>query len=213
MLVQKSNRITMKILSSPTHIIGVNGGLNKTNHLLKRLFLVLLVGFPFVLKAQKKPELHLVSQSGKIVKRFEIGRTTTVKYLSDNNLIQITGPLRIENDSQISLNETVIPIRSIQYIGINKQRKQTLGHGLALTGTAITGFGVYVTYLGITNVDNDFFIQVLCIIAGASLVGVGVPFIIVGETIALKSMVNATKQHRRLIVETFQTPIPSKVGL
>jgi hypothetical protein len=204
----------MKTLSTSCHIIVMNGGLNKTNHLLKRLFLVLLIGLPFVLKAQKKPELHLLTQTDKIVKRFEIGKNTTIKYQMDNRLVKITGPLVIENDSQISINETVIPIQSIQRIGHNTREKKFLGHGMAAAGLAITGLGVYVTYLGISYTGNSFVVQLFYIVAGASLVGVGAPFIAVGETIAAKSTVNPNRYHNRLVVEKFEPNAPSnsKIG-
>jgi hypothetical protein len=154
MLVQKSNLKSMKILHYPCQFIFVNGGLNMTNQLLKRLFLVLLISLPIVIKAQKKPELHLVTQTDKIVKRFEIGKNTTIKYQMDYRLVKITGPLVIVNDSQISINETLIPIQSIQRIGHNTREKKFFGHGLAATGLAITGLGVYVTYLGFVKASG-----------------------------------------------------------
>ena len=196
----------------------MNGGLNKTNHLLKRLFLVLLIGLPFALKAQKKPELHLLTQTDKIVKRFEIGKNTTIKYQMDNRLVKITGPLVIVNDSQISINETVIPIQSIQRIGHNTREKKFFGHGMAAAGLAITGLGVYVTYLGFvkagTHQRGSYFLPVFYIMGGVILIGVGSPLIAVGETIAAKSTVNPNRHHNRLVVEKFETSTQpnSKVG-
>ncbi len=208
----------MKILSSTCQFIFVNCGLNKTDLLLKRLFLVLLICLPFTLKAQKNPELQLRTETDKIVKRFEVGKKTTIKYQIDNRLVKITGPLNIVSDSQISINDSIIPIQSIQRIGSNVREKKFLGHGLAAAGLAMTGLGVYVTYLGIvkagTHQRGAVFLPVLYIMGGAILIGVGSPFIAVGETIAAKSTVNPHRFHNRLVVEKFETstqPNP-KVG-